>query len=56
MSETGIVVVGSLNPNKKCQDRVRVFGSGGVSPGLRATDYKDPPKILEIDHDKEADT
>ena len=29
---------------------------GGVSPGLRATDYKDPPKILEIDHDKEADT
>lgn len=48
MSESGIIVVGSLNPKKDCQDRVRVFGDGGVAPGLRATDYKDPPKILEI--------
>ena len=47
MSESGIIVIGSLNPTKECQDRVRVFGVGGVSPGLRATDYKDPPKILE---------
>ena len=43
-----IIVIGSLNPNKECQDRVRVFDRGGCCPGLRATDYKDPPKILEV--------
>lgn len=46
-SESGLSVVGSLNPEKECQDRVRVFGTDGISPGLRATDYKDPPKIVE---------
>lgn len=46
-SEIGLSVVGSLNPGKECQDRVRVFSSDGISPGLRATDYKDPTKIIE---------
>jgi len=42
-----INVVGSLNPDKECQDRVRVLGSDGICQGLRATDYKDPPKIQD---------
>lgn len=42
-----IVVVGSLNPMKSVQDRVRVLSTDGISQGLRATDYKDPPKIIE---------
>lgn len=42
-----IIVAGSLNPNKICQDRVRVLSDEGICQGLRATDYKDPPKILE---------
>lgn len=41
-----IKVAGSLNPEKKVQDRVRVLDTNGVSQGLRATDYKDPVKIL----------
>lgn len=41
-----IVVVGSLNPTKTVQDRVRILNQGGVCQALRATDYKDPPKIL----------
>ena len=41
-----IEVVGSLNPDKECQDRVRVLSGGGVCQSLRATDYKDPPKVL----------
>ena len=48
MSEEGkIIVAGSLNPDKACQDRVRVLSDKGICQGLRATDYKDPPKILE---------
>lgn len=27
---SGISVIGSLNPNKECQDRVRVLSVGGV--------------------------
>lgn len=27
--QTKIIVIGSLNPDKECQDRVRVFGEGG---------------------------
>lgn len=41
-----IEVVGSLNPEKECQDRVRVLSGGGICQALRATDYKDPPKVL----------
>lgn len=41
-----IKIAGSLNPDKKVQDRVRVLDSGGVSQSLRATDYKDPVKVL----------
>lgn len=41
-----IEVIGSLNPEKECQDRVRVLSGGGICQSLRATDYKDPPKVL----------
>ena len=41
-----IKVAGSLNPDKNGQDRVRVLDTDGVSQGLRATDYKDPVKIV----------
>lgn len=41
-----IIVVGSLNPQKKCQDRVRILSKQGVCQALRATDYKDPPKLI----------
>ena len=41
-----IKVAGSLNPDKNIQDRVRVLDIDGVSQGLRATDYKDPVKIV----------
>ncbi len=43
--QNNINVVGSLNPNKECQDRVRVLGIDGICQSIRATDYKDPPKI-----------
>lgn len=46
MENPGIVVVGSLNPEKEIQDRVRVLGVDGICQALRAADYKDPPKIL----------
>lgn len=41
-----IKVAGSINPDKNVQDRVRVLDSNGISQGLRATDYKDPVKII----------
>lgn len=41
-----IKVAGSLNPDKNVQDRVRVLDTDGVSQGLRATDYKNPVKIV----------
>jgi len=41
-----IIVIGSLNPEKECQDRVRVLSGGGICQAIRATDYKDPPKVL----------
>lgn len=28
--KSGIIVIGSLNPDKDCQDRVRVLSAGGV--------------------------
>lgn len=52
---SGIKVVGSLNPQKEVQDRVRVLSSGGSCQSLRATDYKDPPKILVYIKDNERD-
>jgi DNA (cytosine-5)-methyltransferase 1 len=42
---SNINVIGSLNPEKECQDRVRVLGTDGICQSIRATDYKDPPKI-----------
>lgn len=47
-----IEVIGSLNPEKECQDRVRVLSGGGICQALRATDYKDPPKVLVLDRGK----
>ena len=44
--EKQIIVVGSLSPDKECQDRVRVLSGGGICQSLRATDYKDPPKLV----------
>ena len=44
-----IIVVGSLNPTKTVQDRVRVLSVDGVCQALRATDYKDPPKVVVAD-------
>lgn len=41
-----IKISGTLNPNKNVQDRVRVLSVEGISQGLRATDYKDPVKII----------
>lgn len=41
-----IKVARSLNPDKNVQDKVRVLDTDGVSQGLRATDYKDPVKIV----------
>lgn len=41
-----IIVAGSLDPDKDVQDRVRVLDDCGICQGLRATDYKDPPKIM----------
>ena len=41
-----IIVIGSLNPEKECQDRVRVLSGGGICQAIRATDYKDPPKVI----------
>ena len=42
-----IIVAGSLNPDKGVQDRVRILSTDGICQGLRATDYKDPPKIAD---------
>ena len=41
-----IKIAGSLKPDKNIQDRVRVLDVDGLSQGLRATDYKDPVKIV----------
>ena len=49
---SGICVIGSLNPQKEVQDRVRVLSVRGCCQSLRATDYKDPPKILILDSGK----
>ena len=43
---SGIIVAGSLNLDKERQDKVRVLSTAGVCQALRATDYKDPPKII----------
>lgn len=47
IKESGIKIAGSLNPTKTVQDRVRVLDVEGCSQSLRATDYKDPVKILQ---------
>lgn len=52
-----IEVIGSLNPEKECQDRVRVLSCVGICQALRATDYKDPPKVVvEVKRVQDKDT
>ncbi len=46
--ESDIKVCGTLNTEKKYQDRVRILDIDGISQSLRATDYKDPVKIKQI--------
>lgn len=41
-----IIRAGTLNPQKEIQDRCLVFSTDGISVTCRATDYKDPIKIL----------
>lgn len=36
MQESGIIVIGSLIPDKDCQDRVRVFDVGGGMPRIKS--------------------
>lgn len=46
-TESGIIVRGSLRPDKVIQNRCRVLDPNGNVQTLTATDYKDPPKIIE---------
>ena len=40
------IPVGSLYPNRNVQDKALVYLVSGICPSLRATDYKDPQKVL----------
>lgn len=48
-----IIVVGSEKPERKIQDRYQIYSGGGISPTLRARDYKDPPRVLIDERDKD---
>ncbi len=41
-----IIRAGSLNPKKEIQDRCLIFSTDGISVTCRATDYKNPIKIV----------
>lgn len=41
-----IVTLGCLKPERKIKDNYLVYGRGGISPTLRARDYKDPKKVV----------
>lgn len=43
-----IVKIGSLEPDREIQDSVLVYSGGGISPAIRARDYKGPIKVLEV--------
>lgn len=43
---SGIKRIGTTNPAKTIEDRNRILDASGICQGLRATDGKDPPKIL----------
>lgn len=46
------IVLGMLNPDSNYESNNRVYSSSGISPSIRARDYKDPPKILiEVETD-----
>lgn len=42
--------VGSLDPQRKIQDTVLVYDGGGISPTIRARDYKGSIKIIEVNN------
>ena len=47
ISGNEIIMVGSLDPVRGLDNsRSRVMLGGGIGQTLRATDYKDPPKVL----------
>ena len=46
--ESGIIVIGSLNPEKDCQDRVRVFDRGGVLSGVKGNRPQRSTKDIEV--------
>lgn len=52
-----IVKVGFLEPDRKIQDSVIVYGLEGISPTIRARDYKGSIKVLEnenkVDNDRQ---
>lgn len=53
MKESGIMIIGSLEPGRKYQDNVRVV-SGGCSPCLLSRDYKDPIKVIVYEETNKA--
>ena len=44
--EREIIKIGSLEPDRFIQDGVLVYSIGGVSPAIRARDYKGPIKVI----------
>ena len=49
-----LIMVGMLNPDSQYESNNRVYSFRGISPSIRARDYKDPPKILiEVSGDEE---
>lgn len=49
-NKNDIKIVGNTNPDKKIQQRGRVYGDDGISGALMATDYKQPKKIIKVGH------
>lgn len=41
-----IITLGCLKPEREIKDNYLVYGVGGVSPTLRARDYKDAKKVV----------
>lgn len=46
--DSGIKVIGSLNPQKEVQDRVRVLSSGGELPISKSNRLQRPAKNLGV--------
>lgn len=46
--DSGIKVIGSLNPQKEVQDRVRVLSSGGELPIFKSDRLQRPTKSFGV--------